>query len=114
MQIQLLKLATLLFAISLCETGVLADESSKKETQSKKEAAASEALRQKVAKNIGAIVDGLKVSRVQKAKVESLTTETQWKAAVSAFKTTRGEEIHTHAHKLFPKTIPDRSPHTNS
>jgi hypothetical protein len=106
MQIQLLKLATLLFAFSMCEAGVLADESNKTEAQSKKEAAASEALRQKVAKNIGAILDGLKVSRVQKTKVKSLTSETQWKAAVSAFKTTRGEEIHDHAHKVFPKTIP--------
>ncbi len=106
MQIQPLKLAALLLALNLLAASVSADEGTKEKTQSKKEAAASEALRQKVATNIAAIVDGLKVSRVQKAKVKSLTSETQWKAAVSAFKTTRGEEIHDHAHKLFPKTIP--------
>lgn len=71
-----------------------------------KEAAAEKALRQKVAENIESIVDGLGATRVQKAKVKSLASESQWKAAVSAFKTSRGEEIHTHAHKIVPKTIP--------
>lgn len=71
-----------------------------------KVAAAEEALRQKVAGNIESIVDGLGASRGQKAKVKSLTSESQWKVAVSAFRTSRGEEIHTHAHKIVPKTIP--------
>lgn len=70
-----------------------------------KEAAAEEALRQKVADNIESIIDGLGASRSQKAKVKSLTSESQWKIAVSAFRTSRGEEIHTHAHKIVPKTI---------
>ena len=52
-----------------------------------KEAAAEEALRQKVAENIESIVDGLGATRTQKAKVKSLTSESQWKAAVSAFRT---------------------------
>lgn len=68
--------------------------------------AAEEALRKKVAGNIESIVDGLKVSRVQKAKARALTSESQWKLAVDAFETTRGEEIHDHAHKIVPKTIP--------
>ena len=70
------------------------------------EAAAEEALRQKVAENIESMITRLGATRVQKAKVKSLTSESQWKAAVSAFKTSRGEEIHTHAHKIVPKTIP--------
>jgi hypothetical protein len=70
------------------------------------EAAAEEALRLKVAENIESIVDRLGATRIQKAKVKSLTSESQWQAAVSAFKTSRGEEIHTHAHKIVPKTIP--------
>jgi hypothetical protein len=77
-----------------------------KARQAAKEAAAEEALRQKVADNIESVVDGVGGSRIQKAKVKSLTSESQWKLAVSAFGTSRGEEIHTHAHKIVPKTIP--------
>lgn len=68
--------------------------------------AAEEALRKKVTGNIEVIVGGLNVSSVQKAKVRALTSERQWKAAVDAFRTTRGEEIHEHAHSIVPKTIP--------
>jgi hypothetical protein len=67
---------------------------------------AEEALRKKVAENIESIVGGLNVSSAQKGKVRALTSESQWKLAVDAFKTTRGDEIHDHAHKIVPKTIP--------
>ncbi len=77
-----------------------------KARQAAKEAAAEEALRQKVEKNIESIVGKLGVSRIQKAKAKSLVSESQWKLAVAAFRTSRGEEIHTHAHKIVPKTIP--------
>jgi len=71
-----------------------------------REAAAEEALRQKVASNIESIVGSVDVSRIGKAKAKSLTSESQWKLGVSAFRTARGEEIHTIAHKIVPKTIP--------
>lgn len=77
-----------------------------KAKQAEEEAAAEEALRLKVADNIEAIVDGIGAGRIEKAKVKSLTSESQWKLAVSAFKASRGEEIHTHAHKIVPQTIP--------
>lgn len=70
------------------------------------EAAAEEARRNAVEKNIESIVNGLDVSSSQKSKVRALTTESQWKLAVSAFESSRGEEIHEHAHKIVPKTIP--------
>jgi hypothetical protein len=38
--------------------------------------------------------------------VKALTNESQWKQAVMAFKTSRGTEIHAHAHKIVPQTIP--------
>ena len=38
--------------------------------------------------------------------MNALTSETQWKAAVKAFQTSRGDEIHNHAHKIVPQTIP--------
>ncbi len=77
-----------------------------KEKKAKEEAAAEEALRQKVASNIESIVSGLRISRIQKSKVKALTSESQWKQAVSAFATARGDEIHDEAHKIVPKTIP--------
>ena len=73
---------------------------------SARESAAEEALRQKVADNIDSIVGRVGVSRIGKAKVKSLTSESQWKLAVSAFRTARGEEIHTYAHKIVPRMIP--------
>ena len=83
-----------------------AAEKAKRAAEEAATKAAEEALRKKVAKNIDSIVDGLKVSRVQRGKVRALTGEMQWKLAVENFKTTRGEEIHEHAHSIVPKTIP--------
>ena len=77
-----------------------------KARQTAREAAAEEALRQKVESNIESIVGSFDVSRIGKAKAKSLTSESQWKLAISAFRTARGEEIHTIAHKIVPKTIP--------
>ncbi|NQV26447.1 MAG: hypothetical protein HQ518_18990 [Rhodopirellula sp.] len=83
-----------------------AAEKAKQAAEEAEARAAEEALRQKVTANIESLVDGLKVGRIQKAKVKALTSETQWDLAVSAFSTSRGEEIHDHAHKIVPKTIP--------
>ncbi|MFT5092128.1 MAG: hypothetical protein ACKVII_05245 [Planctomycetales bacterium] len=83
-----------------------AAEKAQKAAEEAAERAAAEALRKKVAANIESIVGGLDVSTAHKAKVKSLTSESQWKLAVAAFETTRGEEIHDHAHKIVPKTIP--------
>ena len=77
-----------------------------KEKKAKEEAAAEEALRQKVASNIESVVSGLRISRVQKSKVKALTSDSQWKQAVSGFASARGNEIHDEAHKIVPKTIP--------
>jgi hypothetical protein len=83
-----------------------AAEKAKRAAEEAAAKAAEEALRKKVAGNIYSIVGGLNISSVQKSKVKALTTESQWKLAVASFKTTRGEEIHDHAHKIVPKTIP--------
>jgi hypothetical protein len=77
-----------------------------KEKKAKEEAVAQEALRQKVASNIESVVSGLRISRVQKSKVKTLTSESQWKQAVSGFTAARAGEIHDEAHKIVPKTIP--------
>ena len=76
------------------------------EEKAKEEAAAEEALRQKVVSKIESLVDELKVSRVQKGKVKALTSEAQWKQAVSGFAAARTAEIHDEAHKIVPQTIP--------
>ena len=83
-----------------------AAEKAKRAAEAAAAKAAEEALRKKVAENIYSIVGGLNISSVQKSKVKALTTESQWKLAVASFKTTRGEEIHDHAHKIVPKIIP--------
>lgn len=83
-----------------------AAEKAKKAAEEAAARAAEEALRKKVAGNIETIVGGLNISRSQKAKAKALTSESQWKLAITAFKTTRGDEIHDHAHKIVPKTIP--------
>ena len=88
------------------ELPLTAAEKAKKAAEEAAAREAAEALRKEVARNIESIVIKLNVSRAQQAKVKALTTESQWKVAVSAFKTTRGEEIHDHAHKIVPKTIP--------
>lgn len=80
-----------------------AAEKAKRAAEEAEARVADEALRKKVAGNIAAIVDGLNASNVQKAKLTALTSELQWKSAVDAFETTRGEEIHEHAHKIVPK-----------
>ena len=48
----------------------------------------------------------LKVSSSQQAKLKALLSQSQWDATVSAFKTTRENEIHDHAHKIAQTTIP--------
>ncbi|MFP6765885.1 MAG: hypothetical protein VB858_19800 [Planctomycetaceae bacterium] len=88
------------------ELPLTAVEKAKKAAEEAAARAAAEALRKKVAANIESIVGRLDVGRARQARVKALTTESQWKLAVSAFKTTRGEEIHDHAHKIVPKTIP--------
>lgn len=88
------------------ELPLTAAEKAKKAADKAAVRAAAEALRKKVAANIESIVGGLDVGTARKAKVKSLTSESQWKLAVTAFKTTRGDEIHDHAHKIVPKTIP--------
>ncbi len=68
--------------------------------------AAEKALRLKAAGNIESLVGKLDLGSAQKAKVKALTSESQWDQAVKAFKTRRGDEIHTYAHKIVPATIP--------
>ena len=70
------------------------------------EKARLEALRQKVASNITPLVDPLKLTRSQKARVNALLGEEQWKTAVETFKSTRQPEIHEHAHNVAKTTIP--------
>ena len=55
MQIQPLKLAAVLLALNLLVTSASADEATKEKTHTKKEAAAEEALRLKVEKNIASV-----------------------------------------------------------
>ena len=85
-----------------------ADEkpTTKKPADLKSTLAAQKAVRLKATENIQSLVSKLDLSSVQKAKVKALTSESQWKQAVTAFKTNRSEEIHSHAHKIVPQTIP--------
>lgn len=69
-------------------------------------AADEKELRLKVAEKLESIVNKLDVSSTQRAKVKAFLSETQWKQAVKGFETSRGTEIHDHAHKIVPKTIP--------
>jgi hypothetical protein len=88
------------------ELPLTATEKAKKAADEAAARKAAEALRKKVAANIVSVVGGLDVSTARKSRVKSRTGESQWKLAVTAFKTTRGDEIHDHAHKIVPKTIP--------
>ena len=60
-----------------------------------------EALRQTVASDITALVEALKLTRSQKARVNALLGEDQWESAVETFKSTREPEIHEHAHNCI-------------
>lgn len=97
-----------LLVLGTITTALLADEkpTDSKSTDPKSVVAAQEALRLKAAGNIQVLVAKLNLSSAQKAKVKALTSESQWEQAVTAFKTSRGEEIHSHAHKIVPQTIP--------
>ena len=88
------------------ELPLTAAEKAKKAADEAAARKAAEVLRKKVAANIESVVGGLDVSTARRAKVQTLTSESQWKLAVAAFETTRGEEIHEHAHTIVPKTIP--------
>ena len=65
-----------------------------------------EALRQRVASKITALVEPLKLTRSQKARVNALLGEDQWETAVETFRSTRESEIHEHAHNVAKTTIP--------
>ena len=68
--------------------------------------AAAEAVRRKAARNVETITAKLSLTGSQRAKVTVLLSESQWDAAVSAFKTARETEIHNQAHNIVRKTIP--------
>ncbi|MDE0937594.1 MAG: hypothetical protein OSA89_16905 [Mariniblastus sp.] len=109
MHTRIVGLLALLLAIGTLASAAVANQKGEEKPKAEDAAAAKvadEALRQKVAGNIESIVGGLDVSNAQKAKVQALTSESQWKLAVAAFKATRGKEVHDHAHKIVPKTIP--------
>ena len=72
----------------------------------KEEKARLEALRQKVVSNISMLVEPLKLTRSQKARVNALLGEDQFETAIEAFKSTREPEIHDHAHNVAKTTIP--------
>lgn len=97
---------TLLFGI--LATATTADEKAagKKTPDLQAGRKAEEALRLKAVGNINSVVAKLDISSAQSAKVKALTSKTQWKAAVKAFQTSRGDEIYDHAHKIVPQTIP--------
>jgi len=103
--IRLLALS-LLFGSFATATSAVQKAKSKKASDTKAPQAAEKALRLKVVGNIESIVAKLNLSSAQKAKVKALTSESQWKQAVTAFETSRGTEIHDHAHQIVPKTIP--------
>jgi hypothetical protein len=72
----------------------------------KSDKVAAEALRQKATRNVEAITAKLNLTSSQRAKVNVLLSESQWNAALSAFKTARETEIHNQAHNIMKKTIP--------
>ena len=103
-----IRLLALTLLLGKLATATSADEEAagKKQTDLQAARAAEEALRLKAVSNINSVVSKLDISSAQSAKVKVLTSETQWKAAVKAFRTSRGDEIHTHAHKIVPQAIP--------
>lgn len=107
-QNQTIRLLALSLLFGSFATATSADQKakSKKASDTKAAQAAEKALRLKVVGNIESIVAKLNLSSAQKAKVKALTSESQWKQAVTAFETSRGTEIHDHAHQIVPKTIP--------
>ena len=97
---------TLLFAVP--STAMSADDiaAGKKTIDLKAARAAEEALRRKAVENINSVVAKLDISAAQRTKVKALTSKMQWNAAVEAFRTSRGEEIHDHAHQVASQSIP--------
>ncbi len=95
-------------SFAMLATATSADEiaAGKKTTDPQAVQAAEEALRLKAVGNINSVVVKLDISPAQRTKVKALTSETQWKAAVKAFQTSRGEEIRDHTHKIVSQTIP--------
>lgn len=79
------------------------EEQLKRDQEEKKR---REALRQAVTSNITALVEALKLTLSQKARVNALLGEDQWETAVETFKSTREPEIHEHAHNVAKTTIP--------
>jgi hypothetical protein len=96
----------LLFGILATTTSAGEKAGGEKKTDPQAARAAEAALRRTVAGNINAVVAKLDISSAQRRKVNALTSEMQWKAAVKAFQTNRGDEIHNHAHEIVPQTIP--------
>lgn len=97
----------LLLLLGAVATSTSADVKVKREhTNSKAAQTAQKALHLNAARNIESLVAELELSSAQKAKVKALTSESQWKQAVSEFKMSRGDEIHGHAHQIVRQTIP--------
>lgn len=82
----------------------LSQEEQHKIDQEEKER--QDALRQTVTSNIAALVEPLKLTRSQNARVNALLGENQLETAVETFRSTRGSEIHEHAHNVAKATIP--------
>lgn len=97
---------TLLFGMLTTATSADDKATGKKTTDPQAARAAEETLRLKAVGNIDSVVAQLNISSAQRTKVKAITSEKQWKPAVTAFQTSRGEEIHNHAHKIVPQTIP--------
>jgi hypothetical protein len=97
---------TLLFGILATATSADEKAAGKKKTGPQDARAAEEALRLKSVGNINSVVAKLDISSAQRARVKALTSKTQWKPAIKAFQTNRGDEIHNHAHKIVPQAIP--------
>jgi superfamily II DNA helicase RecQ len=86
------------------ETRTLSREEQQKRDEEEK--ARLEALRQKVVSNISMLVEPLKLTRSQNARLNALLGEDQFETAVETFKSTREAEIHDHAHNVAKTTIP--------
>lgn len=69
-------------------------------------AAQREAAEVKATKNVESLLSRLDLSSSQRAKIKALLSKQQWKAAVSAFTTSRESDIHNEAHKIVRSTVP--------
>lgn len=97
---------TLLFAVPAIATSADDIAAGKDTTDPKAARAAEKSLRLKAVENINSVVAKLDISAAQRTKVTALTSETQWNAAIEAFRGSRGEEIHDQAHKIVAQSIP--------